>query len=124
MKHKFLYIAAVVAMMIAAPVFSSGLEDLQTKKLTQDRVKLFPVPSDNINYIFLQSIENDTFIVIGDFSGLDKKIIFITDNNNDNTIDLVTEYYPLTKDLKKRNESRSKFFNKDIAKLREITPMI
>jgi len=119
MKHKILYIAVAALLMMAAPVFSAGIEDLQTKKLTQDRVKLFPVPADNINYLFMQSIENDTFIVIGDFSGLDKKIIFITDNNNDNTIDLVTEYYPLTKDLKKRNESKSKFFNKDIVKLKK-----
>jgi len=119
MKKKYFYSAAVIAMVFIAPLFSAVLEDLQTKKLTQDRVKLFPVPSDNINYLFMQSIENDTVIVIGDFSGLDKKIIMITDRNNDNTIDSVVEYFPLTRDLKKRTESQSKFFTKDIAKLKK-----
>lgn len=105
--------------MLVIPVFSASLDDLQIRKLTEDRIKLFPVPSDNINYIFLQSIENDTAIAIGDFSGLEKKIILIIDKNSDNIIDSVIEYYPLTGDLKKKTDSQSKFFTKDIAKLKK-----
>jgi hypothetical protein len=118
MKKKYLYSAAVIMMMFISPLFSAGQEDLQTKKLTEDRIRYYPVPADGINYIFLQSIEKDTSIVIGDFTGVEKKIILINDKNNDNTIDSVFEYYPLTKDLKKRTDSKSKFFNKDIAKLK------
>jgi len=119
MKQRYLCAAAVMVMVFISPVFSAGGEDLQTKKITEDRLILFPVPADNINYIFMQSIENDTAIVIGDFSGLDKKIILITDNNNDNTIDSVIEYFPATRDLRRRAVSQSKFFTKDIAKLKK-----
>jgi len=119
MKRSKLFMSAAALIMIVSPIFSNVQDDLQTKKITQDRVTLFPVPADNINYLFMQSIENDTSIVIGDFSGLDKKIILITDRNNDNTIDSVVEYFPLTKDLRKRTDSQSKFFNKDIAKLKK-----
>ncbi|PKL18153.1 MAG: hypothetical protein CVV49_07410 [Spirochaetae bacterium HGW-Spirochaetae-5] len=119
MRPGFLLSAAAVVMMSIVPLFSTGLDDIQVKKLTGDRMKLFPVPADNINYMFLQSIENDTAIVIGDFSGLEKKIIMIVDKDSDNTIDSVFEYYPLKKDLKIINESKSRFFTKDIAKLKK-----
>lgn len=119
MKQKYIYTAAILAMLFISPLFSTSPEEIQTIKLTQDRITYFPVPSDSINYLFMQSIENDTAIVIGDFSGVEKKIIMITDNNNDNTIDSVMEYYPLTKDLKKKKASNSKFFTKDIAKLKK-----
>lgn len=119
MKKKYFYSTALLVMMLISPLFPAVEEDVQTKKLTQDRITFFPVPSDNINYVFLQSIENDTAIVIGDFSGVEKKIIMIVDTNNDNTIDSVFEYFPLTKDLKKRKDSNSKFFTKDIAKLKK-----
>ncbi len=119
MKVKYLYSAALIMMVFISPLFSTGQEDLQTKKITEDRIRYYPVPADGINYIFLQSIGNDSSIVIGDFTGVEKKIILINDKNNDNTIDSVFEYYPLTKDLKKRTDSKSKFFNKDIAKLKK-----
>ncbi|HPS86304.1 MAG TPA: hypothetical protein PLY36_06135 [Spirochaetota bacterium] len=119
MKQKYFFVAAVMAIMLASPLFSIGIDDLQIKKLTIDRMKLFPVPSDNINYLFMQAIEKDTAIVIGDFSGLEKMIIMIIDKNSDNTIDSVIEYFPLTKDLRVKMDSASKFFNKDIAKLKK-----
>jgi len=118
MKLKSVYLASVLTVLSLFPLYSAGLEDLQTKKLEGARLVYFPVPKDNINYIFMQSIENDTSIVIGDFSGVEKKIILIVDNNNDNTIDSVFEYFPLTKDLKVKKDSKSKFFTKDIAKLK------
>ncbi len=67
-------------------LFSTVIDDLHIKKQKEDRIKLFPVPADNINYIFLQSIESNTSIVIEDFSGLEKKIILIIDKYSDNTI--------------------------------------
>lgn len=119
MRGKYFLFTAVLAVLFIAPLFSAAQEDLLTKKMTDDRMKFFPVPADNINYVFLQSIENDTAIIIGDFSGFEKKIILITDKNSDNTIDSVIEYFPLTKDLRRRTESQSRFFNKDIAKLKK-----
>lgn len=118
MKRKSLSAAAALILFVF-PVFSNVQDDLQINKITPDRITLFPVPADNKNYLFMQSIENETSIVIGDFSGLDKKIVLITDRNNDNTIDSVIEYFPLTKDLRKKNDSQSRFFNRDIAKLKK-----
>lgn len=119
MKQRYLFLSAILTIALFAPAFSEGLDDLLTKKLTIDRMKYFPVTPDNINYIFMQSIENDSVIVIGDFSGLEKVIVMIIDKNSDNTIDAVLEYYPLTRDLRRKTESQSKFFNKDIAKLKK-----
>jgi len=119
MKQKSMYILSILMVFFLSPLYSAGLEDLQTKKLKNDRLAYFPVPKDNINYVFMQSIDNDTSIVIGDFSGLEKKIILIVDKDNNNTIDSVVEYYPLTRDLKVRKESKSKFFTNDIAKLKK-----
>jgi hypothetical protein len=118
MKQKYFYLTAILAAILISTGFPVGLDDLLTKKLTIDRIKYFPVTPDNINYIFLQSIENDSVIVIGDFSGLEKMIVMIIDKNGDNTIDAVLEYYPLTRDLKRKTSSKSKFFNNDIAKLK------
>lgn len=119
MKHKSLFSAVIIVMMFVYPLFSAQVEDIQTKKLTEGRLAYYPVPRDNINYIFLQSIEKDTVIVIGDFSAVDKKIVMIVDKNSDNTIDSVFEYFPATKDLKRKTESKSRFFTKDIAKLKK-----
>jgi len=119
MKQRHLYTAAVIVMMLISPLFSTGAEDIMTKKISEDRLAYYPVPKDNINYFFLQSIEKDTVIVIGDFSAVEKRIIMIVDKNSDNTIDAVYEYYPLTKDLKKKTESKSRFFTKDILKLKK-----
>lgn len=113
------YTIIAALMVFASSILFAGIDDLQTKKLTYERVTSFPVPDDNINYVFMQSIGNDTFIVIGDFTGVDKMIVMITDKNNDNTIDSVVEYFPLTKDLRKKKESQSRFFTKDIAKLKK-----
>lgn len=119
MKKGYLYFAAVAVMMAVVPLFSTGLDDLQVNKLTVDRMKQFPVPADNMNYVFMQSIDGDTSIVVGDFSGLDKKIVMIVDQKSDNTIDAVFEYFPLTKDLRKKTDSQSKFFTNDIVKLKK-----
>ncbi len=119
MKQKSLFSAAIIVMMFVYPLFSAQVEDIQTKKLTEDRLAFYPVPKDNINYYFLQSIEKDTVIVIGDFSAVEKRIIMIVDKKSDNTIDYVYEYYPATKDLKKKTESKSRLFTKDIAKLKK-----
>ncbi len=118
--NKIKLITAITAMLFAAfPIFSALSDDLLVNKLSQDRVKLFPVPADSKNYFFMQAIENETSIVIGDFSGVEKMIVLITDKNNDNKIDSVIEYHPLTKDLKKKTESTSKYFTADFAKLKK-----
>jgi len=115
---KRIFTITALLLLLSASAFATALEDLQVKPVTTDRVKYFPVPDDNRNYMFLQSIGDDTYIVIGDFSGLDKMIILITDKHSDNKVDSVVEYFPLTKNLRMRKASESKFFNTDLAKLK------
>ncbi len=115
---KFLTLTALL-LILTVPVFSSALDDLQMRPVTADRIKWFPVPQDNLNYMFLQSIGDDSYIVIGDFSGVAKIIVLITDNNNDNTIDSVVEYFPETKNFRVSKISESRFFTTDIAKLKK-----
>lgn len=119
MKQKYLFSAVIITMISVSSLFSASVEGLQTIKLTKESLPHFPVPKDNINYLFLQSIKNDTSIVIGDFTGAEKMIVLIMDKNSDNTIDSVFEYVPSTKDLRKKTDSKSRFFNKDIAKLKK-----
>lgn len=120
MKQKYLYPAALIMMLFVPALFSAtGEDNIQTTEVTKDRLAFFPVPKASINYLFFQSFKNDSAIIIGDFAGVDKKIIMIVDKNNDNTIDAVYEYTPSKKDLKKKMESNSKFFTKDVAKLKK-----
>lgn len=111
----------LLLLFVITPLMSDldAMDDLQTRKITRDRLVHFPVPSDNSNYFFLQVIENQTAVVIGDFSGVQKMIVLIIDKNNDNVVDMVYEYYPLTKDMRKRTDSDSKFFTTDLAKLKK-----
>ncbi|HOK02830.1 MAG TPA: hypothetical protein PKX79_08140 [Spirochaetota bacterium] len=112
--------ALFIFIILSASLWGQAFEDLQIKPIDADRLKLFPVPVDNRNYFFLQSINNKTQIVIGDFSeGSEKKIVLITLGNDYNTIKSVTEYYPQSKDLRVLKESTSRFFTKDIAKLKK-----
>ncbi len=88
--------------------------------ISKERMRLLPETPDFRNYFFLQSIDNNTTIVIGDFTGTAKMIVQIIDDNSDNTIDRVIEYYPETgkyKTLKKTSSSR--FFNSNIAALKK-----
>ncbi len=71
-----------------------GISDMMFSPITYDRMKLMPVTKDFRNYFVLQSIEDQTNILIGDFVGAEKKIILAMDNNADNTLDRVMEYYP------------------------------
>ena len=45
-----------------------------TKDITKEKLRLYPIPQDYRNYFFLQSIDNNTSIIIGDFTGSEKII--------------------------------------------------
>jgi len=99
-------------------LYSQHYDDLQEKQINTDRLKLFPAPPEGKNYFFLQSINDKTQIVIGDFTGVDKKIILINLNNDYTTIKSVIEYVPAKGEMRTREKSDSKFFTTDIAKLK------
>jgi hypothetical protein len=116
---KTLFMSLILAFVFILPVYPQQSDDLQLKKIDNDRLKHFPVPEDGRNYFFLLSIENATQIVIGDFMQGDKKIILINLDSDYNTIKSVVEYYPGKNKLRVRKESESKFFTTDIAKLKK-----
>lgn len=109
-----------ILILITSSAFPVLIDDIQVKKLDADRLKLFPVPQDHRNYFFLQSIQDLTQIVIGDFSRSDnKRLILITLGSDFNTIKSVIEYQPDKKSLRLRKESESPFFTRDIARLKK-----
>ena len=110
--------ATILILIFGSSAFSKALDDIQLKPVTYDRIKFFPVPEDNINYMFMQAIGDDCNIVIGDFSGVEKMIVLITDKNCDNKVDSVVEYFPLTKNFRIKKSSESKFFSTDLEKLK------
>ncbi len=93
-------------------------EDLQVNKIIDDRIKKFPVPKDNRNYFFLHAYEKRTNIIIGDFSGLQKMIVMLVDENSDNKLDRVIEYFPESGKTRISRTSSSRFFTTDIEKLK------
>jgi len=114
-------ITALLLLMIASTsAIPAILEDLQIKKLDTDRLKQFPVPIHSRNYFFLQSVDNKTQILIGDFLHNDsQKIILITLENDYKTIKSVIEYDPKKKNIRTRKTSDSRYFNSDIKKLKK-----
>jgi hypothetical protein len=64
--------------------------------LSQPKLKLLPLPRDYRNYFFLQSIDDETHVIVGDFTGAEKLISQIVELKSDNEIDRprVGEYMP------------------------------
>ena len=118
MKGRLIKKIFVLFFVFAAAAVYANIESIQVSPLNSGRIKLFPVPEDNKDYFFLQSIGKDTTIVIGDFSALEKMVVMIIDKGGDNTIDEVVEYFPGSKTIKKGKSSSSRFFNSDVAKMK------
>ncbi|MFW5807782.1 MAG: hypothetical protein ACOC2H_04460 [Spirochaetota bacterium] len=81
-----------------------GVSDMLQKPLSYDRLQMMPVTKDFRNYFVFQSIEDQSNILIGDFVGAEKKIILVIDNEADNNVDRVMEYYP---DSQKRKSPKT-----------------
>lgn len=116
MKNKAIIL--LLLLICGSYLFSQQYDDLQEKQINNDRLKLFPAPAEGKNYFFLQSINDKTQILIGDFTQVDKKIILINLGSDYTTIKSVIEYIPAKKELRTRKESESKFFTTDIVKLK------
>lgn len=91
---------------------------LTAEMMTKERLKYLPIPADFRNYFMLQSIDDTTNIIIGDFVGAEKKVVLITDNDSNDTLDIVHEYYPETKKYATSKKPTTAFFTdmKDIKK--------
>ncbi len=111
-------VSLIISVLLVAGIANAVNSDLQIKPVEPDRLKFFPVTEDNRNYFFLQSIDNVTRIIIGDFTQPEKRIILITLDSDYTTIKSVTEYNPVSDELRDLSESQSKFFTKDVNKLK------
>jgi len=115
---KKMTIVLLLSLILCPSLYSQQYDDLQERPINNSRLKLFPSPVEGKNYFFLQSINDKTRIVIGDFTQVEKKIILINLNDDYTTIKSVVEYIPLKNQLRVRKESDSKFFTTDIVKLK------
>ncbi|HOO73125.1 MAG TPA: hypothetical protein PK926_15315 [Spirochaetota bacterium] len=86
--------------------------------ISPEKLRMFPIPTDYRNYFFLQSIDDETSIIIGDFTGAEKIVSHIIDEGSDNTIDKIYDYYPDNGKTKVLRKSNSIFFKNDIAELK------
>lgn len=111
-------ISFIISVLITCGIGYAVTTDLQIKPVKPDRLKFFPVTEDNKNYFFLQSIDNVTRIIIGDFTQPEKRIVLITLADDYTSIKSVTEYNPVTDELRTLMESESKFFTTDVNKLK------
>ena len=92
-----------------------------SEPVSKEKMKLLPIPADFRNYFFLQSVDNDTYVLIGDFTGSERFFSQIMDQNSDNTVDRVTEYFPDSQKFRIKMESSSQYAGPGLEKLkREI----
>ncbi|MBN2039264.1 MAG: hypothetical protein JW864_04435 [Spirochaetes bacterium] len=124
MKNK-LHIAAVI-LFICICVLSPHRERLfagnffdETTLITLDTLHFIKPPADFRNYFFLQSIDDTTVILIGDFVRAVKVITLIIDNNSDNTVDRVIEYYPESNEYRKKKNFTSEKYTTNIEALKK-----
>jgi hypothetical protein len=73
-------------------------------------MRFLPIPPDYRNYFFLQAINDNTNVLIGDFVAKEKKFCLIIDEKSDEKIDKVIEYMPDTKKYTKEEKPTTAFF--------------
>ncbi|MGL4370379.1 MAG: hypothetical protein ACRCUT_12030, partial [Spirochaetota bacterium] len=114
-------VSLITVMAGSALVYAITIKEssfLLKEKILPGAMKMLPVPSDFRNYFILQSINDETSIIIGDFSGADKVISMTTDANQDGTPDKTTEFFPDAKKMTSPSKSSSQFFS-DFSSCRE-----
>ncbi|MFW5771137.1 MAG: hypothetical protein ACOCX9_06850 [Spirochaetota bacterium] len=80
------------------------------QKITSQRLRFMPVPDDFRNYFILQSLGENTTIIIGDFTGIEKVVSMISDDDNDDEPDEILEYYPEQKKTTKPLKPATSFY--------------
>jgi len=81
--------------------------------ISQESITLLTIPKDYRNYFLMQSIDDDTRILIGDFSNSEKLFSLLIDKDSNGKMDKVIEYYPDSKDFTNPQKSTSTFFEGD-----------
>jgi len=97
----------VVFLFTAATLYS---DSFYNQPISDEKMKMLPVPMDFRNYFFFQSINDTSYIIIGDFTGEKRFLTKIIDEKSANKIDAVTEYYPDMKKIRTKMTPGTEFF--------------
>jgi len=97
-----------MTVLFAQTEFKHGF--MATEPFTKARMQFLPVPGDFRNYFVVQSIDDNTNILIGDFVGSDKMFSLVMDDGSDGKIDRVIEYFPDSKKFLQPARPTTKFF--------------
>lgn len=81
-----------------------------SQAISDEKMKLLPVPMDFRNYFFFQSINDSSYIIIGDFTGEKRFLSRINDDKSAGKVDTVTEYFPDQKKIRIKKEPSTEFF--------------
>lgn len=87
--------------------------------ISPEKLRFLPIPADFRNYFFFQSIDDNSYIIIGDFTAADKIITQIIDKGSANQIDKVLDYYPDSGKTRTSKKSASLFFKDNIDELKK-----
>lgn len=98
-----------IALLFAQTEFKHGF--MATEVFTKTRMQFLPIPGDFRNYFVIQSIDDNTNILIGDFVGSDKMFSLVMDDGSDGKIDRVIEYFPDSKKFTTPSQPTTKFFS-------------
>jgi len=119
MKKRFIIKITIFLVIILSAYLIAGTAFLQITTVSKEKLRMFPIPRDFRNYFFLQSIDDRTSIVIGDFTGGEKLISLIIDEDSNGKINKVYDYYPESGTYKSSRRSQSQFFNKNIEQFKK-----
>ena len=109
----------VILFLLAASALRGDGTAICTEPYTKEKLALLPQTTDYRNYFFLQSIDDSTSVIIGDFTGTDKLVVQILDSRQDNTIEKVIEFFPESKKYRVARSSVSQFFKENIKQLKQ-----
>jgi hypothetical protein len=115
----FLFMLIVALSISPDTVISANKLIDETQLITDSTLRFITPPEDFRAYFMLQSIDDATVVLVGNFVEPEKVITLIIDEGSDNTIDSVIEYYPETKKFKRTKTLNSKFIKSDIAELKK-----
>lgn len=115
----FLFILIILFAIIPKANIADNKLINETILITDNTLKFITPPSDFRSYFMLQSIDDTTVILVGNFTDPEKVITLIIDEGSNNTIDNVIEYFPEEKRYRRLKKLMSKSIKSDIAELKK-----
>jgi len=80
---------------------------IHSDRITVKMLRELPVPSSSENYVFLQSFDRTTNVVIGNFAQGEKIVTLISDEDGDEEVDYIVHYFFETNKYTKEAQPRT-----------------